>query len=57
MEKVKQTLRDSKTARWIALALISLTMFFAYFFIDVAAPLQIMFQTDYGCLLYTSRCV
>ncbi|MBP7838210.1 MAG: MFS transporter [Bacteroidales bacterium] len=48
MEKVKQTLRDSKTARWIALALISLTMFFAYFFIDVAAPLQIMFQTDYG---------
>lgn len=48
MEKVKQTLRDSKTARWIALFLISATMFFAYFFIDVAAPLQIMFQTNYG---------
>ncbi len=48
MEKVKQTLRDSKTARWIALALISLTMFLHTFFIDVAAPLQIMFQTDYG---------
>jgi len=48
MEKIRQSLRDSKTARWIALLLISSTMFFAYFFVDVAAPLQIMFQTDYG---------
>lgn len=48
MEKIRHSLRDSKTARWIALALISLTMFFAYFFVDVAAPMQILLQTDYG---------
>jgi len=35
---------ESKVARWIALALISLTMFFAYFFVDVVAPLQIMME-------------
>jgi hypothetical protein len=39
-EKIKTSLRDSTTARWIALALISSTMFFAYFFVDVVAPLQ-----------------
>ncbi|NCC72136.1 MAG: MFS transporter [Sphingobacteriia bacterium] len=48
MEKIRKSLRDSKTARWIALFLIASTMFFAYFFVDVAAPLQILFQTDYG---------
>lgn len=48
MEKIKNALNESKTARWIALGLISLTMFFAYFFVDVAAPMQILLQTDYG---------
>ncbi len=47
MEQIKQTLRDSKTARWIALTLISLTMFFAYFFVDVASPIKNMFEINY----------
>lgn len=47
-EKVQRLLKDSKTARWFALGLISLTMFFAYFFVDVAAPLQTLLEKDYG---------
>ena len=39
-EKVGTLLNDSPIARWIALALIASTMFFAYFFVDVVAPLQ-----------------
>lgn len=39
-EKIQQALSESKSARWIALILISSTMFFAYFFVDVLAPLQ-----------------
>lgn len=46
-EKVGHLLSESKTARWIALALISSTMFFAYFFVDVVAPLQTMLERDY----------
>ena len=46
-EVIKQSLRDSAAARWIALALISSTMFFAYFFVDVAAPLQSMLERDH----------
>jgi MFS family permease len=46
-QKVKNLLSESKTARWIALLLISLTMFFAYFFVDVAAPLQKLLETNY----------
>lgn len=48
MTETIKSLRDSKTARWIALFLISSTMFFAYFFVDVVAPLQTMLeQTPY----------
>lgn len=47
MEQIRNSLRESKTARWIALLLISSTMFFAYFFVDVAAPLQKLFEVDY----------
>ncbi|MBK6346415.1 MAG: MFS transporter [Bacteroidales bacterium] len=46
-EKVQTLLNESKTARWIALLLISSTMFFAYFFVDVVAPLQTMLETQY----------
>ncbi len=46
-EKVGTLLSDSKTARWIALALIASTMFFAYYFVDVVAPLQKLLETDY----------
>ncbi len=48
MEKVRKSLSESATARWIALALISLTMFFAYFFVDVAAPLQSLLERNHG---------
>lgn len=48
MEKIQSTLRDSAVARWIALALISATMFFAYFFVDVVAPLQKMMLTNFN---------
>ncbi len=46
-EKVGTLLSDSKAARWIALALIASTMFFAYYFVDVVAPLQKLLETDY----------
>lgn len=46
-EKIQKSLRESSTARWIALGLISLTMFFAYFFVDVASPLKTMLETQY----------
>lgn len=48
METLKKTLHDSPVARWIALLLISSTMFFAYFFVDVVAPLQKMLLTNYN---------
>ncbi|HAN77807.1 MAG TPA: MFS transporter, partial [Bacteroidales bacterium] len=48
MNAIQQTLRDSSWARWTALLLISITMFFAYFFVDVAAPLQTMLEKSYG---------
>lgn len=47
MNQLKKTLKDSAAARWIALVLISSTMFFAYFFIDVVAPLQTLLETEY----------
>lgn len=46
-EKVGTLLSDSKTARWIALALIASTMFFAYFFVDVVSPLQKSLEANY----------
>lgn len=48
METLKRTLHNSPVARWIALILISSTMFFAYFFVDVVAPLQKMLLTNYN---------
>jgi len=48
MEQVKSSLRDSKAARWIVLLLISITMFFAYFFVDVVAPFQVEIEKLYG---------
>jgi MFS family permease len=47
-DSIKRTLRDSAFARWIALALISITMFFAYFFVDVVAPLQKMMLANFN---------
>lgn len=48
MNKIKSTLRDSKTARWSALAIISITMFAGYFLTDVMSPLKPMLETEFG---------
>jgi MFS family permease len=55
-EKVQKILSDSKGARWTALALISLTMLAAYYFVDMIAPLESLLErtpykwtpADYG---------
>ena len=44
VEKIQQTLRDSALARWGALTAVSITMFCAYFFNDVMAPLKPMLE-------------
>ncbi len=45
MEQViKQTLSDKAWARWLALILIALMMFFAYMFVDVMSPLQALVE-------------
>lgn len=55
METIKNTLRDSKTARWIALSIVSFTMLCGYYLTDVMAPLKPMLEkellwnsTEYG---------
>jgi MFS family permease len=40
MEAIKQSLRDSKVARWTALGIVALTMFAGYYITDVMAPLK-----------------
>jgi MFS family permease len=55
METITNTLRDSKVARWTALAVISFTMLCGYYLTDVMAPLKPMLEkellwnsTEYG---------
>ncbi len=59
VEKLQKTLRDSSTARWTALAVVSFTMLCGYFLTDVMAPLKPMLEEalewtsiDYG--IFTS---
>ncbi|MDD2571078.1 MAG: MFS transporter [Bacteroidales bacterium] len=40
MEKLRKTLRDSKTARWTALAIVAFTMLCGYYLTDSMAPLK-----------------
>lgn len=54
-EVIKQSLRDSKVARWSALGIISITMFAGYMLTDIMSPLKPMLETqlkwtstDYG---------
>ncbi|MGQ1908403.1 MFS transporter [Marinifilum sp. RC60d5] len=47
-EKIKQSLRDSKAARWSALGIISITMFAGYFLTDVMSPLKPMLESEFG---------
>ena len=44
MEQLRQTLRDSKTARWTALAIVAFTMLCGYFLTDAMAPLKGMLE-------------
>ena len=41
-EKIQNSLRDSKTARWLALLFVSLTLVAGYYFADVMSPLKTM---------------
>jgi len=52
METIRQTLRDSRTARWMALAMISFTMLCGYYLTDVMAPLKPLLEKE---LLWNSR--
>lgn len=44
VEKLQSKLSESKTARWVVLALVSFTMLTGYFLTDVMAPLKPMLQ-------------
>jgi nitrate/nitrite transporter NarK len=48
METVTNTLRDSKVARWTALAVVAFTMLCGYYLTDVMAPLKPMLEKDLG---------
>ncbi len=59
-EQLKKSLRDSKTARWIALLLVSFSLLTGYYFADVLSPLKTMLiengnlgWTNEGFGLYT----
>lgn len=44
-EAIQRKLNDSAAARWTALVLIALAMFFAYMFVDVMSPLQSLIES------------
>ena len=47
-EEIKNTLRDSKFAKWFVLGIISFSMFAGYLFADVIAPLETQIKATYG---------
>lgn len=48
VEKLQQKLNDSAFARWSALILIALMMFFAYMFVDMLSPLKSQLESGLG---------
>ncbi|MCU0362234.1 MAG: MFS transporter [Bacteroidales bacterium] len=46
MEAISNTLRDSKFARWTALAVVSFTMLCGYYLTDVMAPLKPLLEKE-----------
>lgn len=48
MEKLQLTLRDSTKARWLALVILSFTMFAGYWFTEVISPLKSIIERTYG---------
>ncbi|MBR1784629.1 MAG: MFS transporter [Bacteroidales bacterium] len=47
-EKVYKLMNDNPVARWSALILIALMMFFGYMFVDVMSPLQSLIEVERG---------
>jgi len=47
-QEIKVLLKDKAWARWTALVLVALMMFFAYMFVDVMSPLQSLVETELG---------
>lgn len=47
-EKILKLMNDSPAARWTALILIALMMFFGYMFVDVMSPLQALVENQRG---------
>ena len=47
-QAIQKKLNDSAFARWTALILVALTMFFGYMFVDVLSPLQHMLESTRG---------
>ncbi|MCL2416305.1 MAG: MFS transporter [Bacteroidales bacterium] len=47
-EIIKNTLRESAFARWMAIFFMSFAMLFAYIFIDALAPFRILLERDFG---------
>jgi MFS family permease len=48
VEAIRKTLRESKTARWTALAVVSFTMLCGYYLADVMAPLKPLLESQKG---------
>jgi len=48
VEAIRKTLRDSKAARWTALAVVSFTMLCGYYLADVMAPLKPLLESQKG---------
>lgn len=47
-EIINQTLRDKKSARWIALVILSFTMFAGYMFTEIISPMKPILERTYG---------
>ena len=47
-EKIQKLMNDSPAARWTALILIALMMFFGYMFVDVMSPLKSLIESSRG---------
>lgn len=46
VEKIQKSLRESKTARWVALAIVAFTMLCGYYLTDVMAPLKGLLESQ-----------
>lgn len=48
VETTRRLLKDSAAARWTALVLLALMMFFAYLFVDILSPLKSILEVQLG---------